>query len=200
MPQKRTLSQLIAQGILRTINWKLNVILPTEKKYVLIGAPHTSNWDFPFALLLKYAAGLKMHWIGKDSLFQPPFGFIMRRLGGIPVNRQSKNNFVAQMVEVYNQCEELVVAISPEGTRSKVDYWKTGFYYIALGAGIPIAMGFVDYTHRILGIGPSLIPTADLQADFIQIQDFYSNIGGKHPRLQGEVKLREEFPELTPQK
>jgi 1-acyl-sn-glycerol-3-phosphate acyltransferase len=187
-----TFSQALALAALRLKSWKLNVTLPTSQKFVLVGAPHTSNWDLLSALLIKYGAGLNMHWIGKDSAFRWPVGGVMRRLGGIPVNRRSSNNFVNQIVEVFNRMENLVVAIAPEGTRSKTGYWKTGFYYIALGARVPIALGYVDYGQKTVGIGPSFMPTGDIQADFQHIKNFYGGMKGKYPKLQGEIRLRPE--------
>jgi 1-acyl-sn-glycerol-3-phosphate acyltransferase len=185
-----TFSQALALAALRLKSWKLNITLPTSRKFVLVGAPHTSNWDLLSALMIKYGAGLNMHWIGKDTIFRKPFGGALRRLGGIPVNRRSSNNFVGQIVEVFNRVENLVVAIAPEGTRSKTGYWKTGFYYIAQGAGVPIALGYVDYGQKTVGIGPSFMPTGDIQTDFEHIKDFYSGMQGRYPDKQGEIMLR----------
>ena len=182
-------SQSLAKVILRLISWRLEVIYPAAPKYVLIGAPHTSGWDLFYALLLKYGAGIKMHWIGKDTLFRWPLGVILRWLGGIPVNRRSKNNFVQQVVDTFDKREEIVVAMAPEGTRSRTQYWKTGFYYIALGAEVPIALGFIDYRRKVVGIGPTITPSGDLQADFPQFKAFYKGISGRHPELQGEARI-----------
>jgi 1-acyl-sn-glycerol-3-phosphate acyltransferase len=182
--------QILARSILHAISWKLDVNFPASSKFILVGAPHTSNFDFPLVLLLRYATGIQMHWIGKHTLFRRPLGWIMRILGGIPVDRRSKNNFVGSVVDMFKTRENFVVAISPEGTRSKSEYWKTGFYYIALGAGVPIALGFVDYKGKVLGIGPCIYPTGDIQADFLQIQAFYSDKTGKNPQLQGPLMLR----------
>lgn len=187
---RNTFLQASALTALRLQSWKLDITLPASPKFVLVGAPHTSNWDLLSALLIKYGSGLNMHWIGKDSAFRWPMGGVMRRLGGIPVNRRSSNHFVDQVVEAFNRIDDLVVAISPEGTRSKTHYWKTGFYYIALGAMVPIALGFIDYGNKKLGIGPSFMPTGDIQADFRHIKEFYSGIKGRYPELQGEIKLK----------
>ena len=186
---RNTFIQTLAQAGLRMKSWKLNVTLPASPKFVMIGAPHTSNWDLLSALVVKYGTGLNMHWIGKDTAFRWPLGGVMRRLGGIPVNRRSSNNFVAQIVEVFNRIDNLVLVISPEGTRSKSHYWKTGFYYIALGAQVPIALGFVDYSQKMVGIGPNFMPSGDIKADFHFIKEFYSGIKGRNPERQGEIKL-----------
>lgn len=190
--QSNSITRTLARMILRLKFWKLDVTVPAFSKYVLIGAPHTSNWDFIYFLLLMHAAGIRLHWIAKDSLFRWPSGGLMRWLGGIPVDRRSKNNFVLQIVEVFNKAENMVIAISPEGTRGKTHYWKTGFYYIASGAGVPIAFGFIDYARKVLGIGPTLLPSGDIQADFIQIQAFYADKQGRYPDQQGKVSLQAE--------
>ena len=183
-------SQTVARTVLNYQSWRLDFTLPEAQKYVLVGAPHTSGWDFLYTMLLSHAAGIKLHWVGKDTLFKRPFGSILHKLGGIPVNRRSRNNFVQQIVDVFNQHSKLVVAIAPEGTRDNVPYWKTGFYYIALGASVPIALGYIDYAEKTVGIGPTLFPSGDLQADFDQIKSFYAGKLGKHPHLQGEIQLR----------
>jgi 1-acyl-sn-glycerol-3-phosphate acyltransferase len=190
-PQKSAnYSQYLAQAILRKMSWELDVTLPANPKYVVVGAPHTSNMDFIYMLLLMFATGIKLRWIGKHTLFKSPLGSLMRKLGGIPVDRRKKNKFVEKIIDEINQHDEFVVAIAPEGTRSKSKYWRTGFYYIALGAGVPIVLGFIDYKDNVVGFGPSLYPSGDIQADFIQIKDFYASKTGKYPHLQGPLELR----------
>jgi 1-acyl-sn-glycerol-3-phosphate acyltransferase len=185
-------TQLLAMATLRLKSWKLEVNMPAAPKFVLVGAPHTSKLDLFYALMLAHGTGIKMHWIGKDSLFRWPLGGAMRWLGGIPVKRNSSQNFVNQIVDVFNRLEKLVVAIAPEGTRGRADYWKTGFYYIALGAKVPIALGFVDYKDKVVGIGPTIYPSGDIHADFVQIKAFYDTKTGQHPELQGEARIRED--------
>lgn len=191
-----SLGQYIARAILRAISWEWQLTLPENPKFIVIGAPHTSNMDFVFMLLLKFASGLKLHWIGKHTIFKPPLGGLMRRLGGIPVDRRSSNNLVESIVGVIKQQDKYIVAIAPEGTRSKSKYWRTGFYYIALGAEIPIAMGYIDYKEKVVGIGPSFSPSGDIHADFVGIQNFYAGKIGKYPHKQGPLQLRprEENP------
>ncbi len=183
MPRK------IAIAVLRILCWRIEGAAPLIQKYVLIGAPHTSNWDFVLALLAKSALDLRFHWIGKDTLFRWPFGGFMRWLGGIPVNRRSRNNFIDLMVQQFLAHDEFVIVITPEGTRSRTEFWKSGFYYIALGAQVPVAMGYVDYARRTLGIGPALTLTGNLEADFAPIRAFYADKAGKHPQQQGEVRI-----------
>ena len=190
-PKGRTLTQILSRLVLRLLGWKVEINLPSASKYVLIGAPHTSNYDFFLMLMLIGVSGLKLNWLGKDTLFRRPIGGIMRKLGGIPVNRRSSNRFVDQMVAAYKERQELAIVIAPEGTRSKVPTWKTGFYYIAVGAEVPIVFGFVDASRRTTGIGPQFQPTGDIQADFAVIKAFYSGMVGIHPDKQSEITLRQ---------
>lgn len=117
--QRRTWSQRLAQTIFKILSWKLDLNYPEAKSFVMIGAPHTSNWDFIYTMLFIGASGIKMNWIGKDSLFRWPFGPLMRWMGGLPVNRRERTDFVSQVVTIFNQYPNLVVAISPEGTRAR---------------------------------------------------------------------------------
>jgi 1-acyl-sn-glycerol-3-phosphate acyltransferase len=188
--KKSPFSQRLAKFILQQMGWTIE-IQPTElKKYVVIGAPHTSSLDFFFTILFIYASGIKLNFVSKDTLFRWPLGGIMRRLGGIPVNRRARNNFVQQTVDEFNQREKFILAISPEGTRRAAEYWKTGIYYIALGAKVPVALGFIDYGRKAVGIGPMIFPSGDLAADFLPIQVFYTNMRGRYLHRQGEVKIR----------
>lgn len=177
-PVLQPLLALLSVGILRLIGWKLVGGLPPNSKYVLIGAPHTSNWDFPLMLLAVLKVGMDVHWLGKKNLFAFPFGGFMRWLGGIAVDRSKSNNMVDQMVALFGRREELILLIPPEGTRSQVERWKSGFYYVAQGAGVPILLGFVDTSRKQLGFGPLFYPTGDYAADLVAIQEFYRDKRG----------------------
>lgn len=189
--QKSPISQQLAHFILRLIGWRTHVIRPHSSKYVLIGAPHTSNWDFGIMLLLMAADQIPIRFMGKDSLFRGPLGPLMRSLGGIPVNRRERTNLVDQIVAKFEEYDDLIIGIAPEGTRSKTNHWKTGFYYIALKAKVPIAMAYLDYGNKIIGVGPNFMPSGDLNADFEIIRDFYSGVVGKNPKKQGKIILAE---------
>lgn len=165
---------------LKLRGWKLEGAPPENPKYVLISFPHTSNWDFPLALSIAFVYGLDMHWMGKDSLFKGWRGPIMRWMGGIAINRASANNVVAQTIEAFNQSKRLVIAVPPEGTRSKVKKWKTGFYYIALGAELPIALAFLDYKRKTGGFLSTFHPTGDATADIEAIRAKYVGICAKN--------------------
>jgi 1-acyl-sn-glycerol-3-phosphate acyltransferase len=187
--QAQRISQRIGLLIAAAVGWQVQ-IEPPPSRCVIIGAPHTSNWDLPLTLLMMLCGNLKLRWVGKDTLFRGPLGRLLRALGGIPVNRHSRRNFVDQMVAAFQAHEQLMIAILPEGTRRRTAYWKTGFYYIALGAGVPIVMGYADHRRRIVGLGPALHPSGDIAADFVAIRAFYANISGKYPGRQGAVEFR----------
>ena len=189
--QKSPLAQRLAHFILRLIGWRTHVLNPRMRRYVLIGAPHTSNWDFAILLLLMGAEQLPIRFMAKDSLFRGPLGPLMRSLGGISVNRKESTKLVDQIVAKYEEFDELIIGLAPEGTRSKTPYWRTGFYYIALKAKVPIAMAYLDYGNKIIGVGPNFTPSGDLKADFEIIREFYTGIMGKNPRKQGEIILAE---------
>lgn len=173
--------RLIAMVILRLMGWTAIGRELHRPKLVLIGAPHTSNWDFPLMLLIVLKLRLNVFWMGKNTLFRFPFGGLMRWLGGIPIDRSKSNNVVQQVTEEYNKQSELVVLIPPEGTRSKVDRWKTGFYHIARNAGVPILLGYVDAPRKEAGLADFFTPTGDLERDMAAIRAFYADKGGLKP-------------------
>jgi 1-acyl-sn-glycerol-3-phosphate acyltransferase len=184
------LSQRFALWLAAAIGWQVHVSVPPPPRCVIIGAPHTSNWDLPFTLLVMAVANVRIRWVGKASLFRGPFAPLMRWLGGIPVERSHSSNFVAQMVAAFDQDTPLCLGILPEGTRSRVNNWKTGFYYIALGAGVPIVLAYCDYRRKVVGFGSEfLYPTGDLQSDFNIIHAFYQNVIGLHPERQGPIQI-----------
>ncbi len=188
----RSLSQHLGHAILALFGWRFEMTDPGVSKYVLIGAPHTSNWDFILMLLIMLAGRLSIRWLGKDTLFRGPLGLLMRALGGIPVNRRERTRLVAQVARRFEENKSLIIAIAPEGTRSKSLYWKSGFYYIAQTANVPIVMGYLDYANRRCGLGPSFMPGGDIHADFEIIRNFYKDIRGKAPHKQGQIALTPE--------
>lgn len=181
-PLINTLMHWLSRLILRLLGWRIEGKAPAVPKYVLIAAPHTSNWDFPFTLMVCFALRIPVYWMGKASLFPPVLGSIMRWLGGIPVERSRQGNLVQSTVDAFQRSARLTVIIPPEGTRSKVTHWKTGFYYIAQGAGLPIALGFLDFKRKRAGVERLFEVTGDIEADMVKIQAFYAHITGKNPR------------------
>jgi len=180
-PVVNVLMHWLARLILRLTGWRIVGGVPAAPKYVLIAAPHTSNWDFPVALMVCFALRLRVYWMGKASLFPPLLGAVMRWLGGIPVDRARSGNLVQATVDAYNSNQRLIVIVPPEGTRSKVTQWKTGFYYIAQGAGVPIALGYLDFRRKEAGLSRMFEPTGDIAADMVEIQSFYAGFTGKNP-------------------
>ena len=182
-PVINTLLRLFSVTFLRITGWKVQGSLPPEcAKSVFIAAPHTSNWDLPYTLMVAFALRLNIYWMGKESIFKPPFRGLMMWLGGIPVDRAKANNLVAASAEALEAADgPLQLVVPPEGTRSKVRYWKTGFYYIAVAAQVPIVMSYLDYHQKITGIGPVFRPSGDLEADMVAIKAFYAPFKGKNP-------------------
>jgi 1-acyl-sn-glycerol-3-phosphate acyltransferase len=174
----------LSKMLFKLIGWKVAGDFPKLDKYVLIAAPHTSNWDFPIGLAICFIGRQKVYWMGKHTLFTGPLGPIARWLGGIAVDRRKSNSLVEQMAEVYQHSERLIVAIPPEGTRAKVEHWKTGFYYIALQAKVPIVFGFIDFKTKSGGCGPVFYPSGDLAQDMQLIRSYYAGIQGKNPENQ----------------
>ena len=182
----------ISSFILIFFGWSVEKELPPDNKYIIIGAFHTSNWDFPLTLLCLSAMGLKFNWVGKDSMFKWPLSIFFKSIGGIPVDRSNHTGFIKKIANLYNNTDKLVIALAPEGTRSKTEHWKSGFYYIALEAKIHIALGYIDYPNKKLGIGKFFVPTNDLEKDLLIIKEFYKNIKGKYPEKQGDICIREK--------
>lgn len=171
----------LASRCLRWLGWRVEGEAPAFDKYVLIVAPHTSNWDFPVGLLVAFALRIEGYWMGKNTLFPPVLGGVMRWLGGIPVDRSRSGNLVATMVAAFASQPKLTLVIPPEGTRSRVTRWKTGFYHIAIGAEVPIVLGFIDFGRKTAGIKGVFQPTGDIEADLPRIQAAYAGIAGKNP-------------------
>jgi 1-acyl-sn-glycerol-3-phosphate acyltransferase len=176
----------VAVAVLRVRGWRKAGPLPELDNCVVVVAPHTSNWDFPIGLAFAFAYGVKAFWLGKESLFRGPLRAFFRWCGGIPVDRTSRHDTVESMVERFGREHGLWLAIAPEGTRRRVAQWKTGFYYIALGAGVPIALAFIDYRTKTCGIGRVVEPNGDVDADIAEMHSFYGVFAGKRPEGWGQ--------------
>ena len=174
-------SRALGSILLRCFGWRIEGSFPELPKCVTIGAPHTSNWDFFFGICAVFALGLRFDWIGKHTLFRPPFGAFMRSLGGTPLNRQKTEGAVEQIVAIMNSHESYILCLAPEGTRSRVRRWKTGFYNIALQAGVPIVPAYIDYRRKVVGFGPAFEPTGDVEREVAEIQAFYRGFVARHP-------------------
>jgi 1-acyl-sn-glycerol-3-phosphate acyltransferase len=173
--------RLLSWLVLKLGGWKVVNVAPATGSYLIIAAPHTSNWDFPLGIAIAFHLRLKVYFIAKHTLFNGFAGPIMRWLGGVPLNRSASTNFVDASVEIYANSENLIFAIAPEGTRSSVGRWKTGFYHMAKGANVPLALAYFDFSKRVGGIGKMLNTTENIDADMQAIADFYEPIMGKYP-------------------
>ena len=182
-PVVNTALRGLSLAVLKLAGWKVSGQLPANgRKCVLIAAPHTSNWDLPYTLMVAFALRLNIYWMGKEQIFKPPFRGLMMWLGGLPVRRESANNLVAASITALQEADGPVqLVVPPVGTRSKARYWKTGFYYIAVGAQVPIVMAYMDYERKISGLGPVFEPTGDIEADMVTIKAFYAPFKGKNP-------------------
>lgn len=143
-------------------------------------------------LATAYVMRVRISWLGKHTLFIPPWGWFMRKLGGIPIDRRAPRSLVMQIAEKFRSSDDLVLAVSPEGTRSKVDVWKSGFYHIASESGVPIGLGYLDYDRKLCGLGMFVIPSGYVNKDMNKIRDFYRSIRGKYSDLECEPRLGEE--------
>jgi 1-acyl-sn-glycerol-3-phosphate acyltransferase len=179
----------LAKFLFRLAGWKIEGEVPRPERFVIIAAPHTSNWDAFVMLTAAYIFRVKLAWFIKDSAFFFPLGALVRRFGGLPIDRSSRNDVVAQAVERFEKCERLILAVPPEGTRKHSPAWKTGFYHIARGAGVPIVLGYVDYRRKVAGLGLAFVPTGDIEADFKVFEEFYAGVTPKYPELRGTVAI-----------
>ena len=181
-PIVNTLLRAFSVNFLRITGWTVEGSLPFgASKSVLIAAPHTSNWDLPYTLMVAFALRLNIYWMGKAQIFRPPFRGLMMWLGGIPVQRETANNLVAASAAAITKADgPLQLIVPPEGTRSKVRQWKTGFYYIAVSAQVPIVLAYMDYDKKISGLGAIFQPSGDIDTDMAAIKAFYAPFRGRN--------------------
>jgi len=174
----------LSLALLKLAGWRVEGTLPPQaSKCVVIAAPHTSNWDLPYTLMCAFVLRLNIYWMGKAQIFRPPFGPVMRWLGGIAVRREQSNNLVAASAAALVAADGPVqLIVPPEGTRAKVRQWKTGFYYIAVTAKLPILLAYMDYADKRAGLGPLFHPSGDIERDLAAIKAFYAPFRGKNAR------------------
>ena len=189
---KRPIRRFFARLLISLTGWKPDGVRPEAKKFVLIAAPHTTNWDFIYLIAFAALFDLEISWMGKHTLFSWPMGPFARALGGIPVRRNRSEKLVTAMARTFDDHEELGLVVPAEGTRAYVDYWKSGFYHIAMTANVPIVMSYLDYTKKVGGFGPAFFPAGDVRQDMNSIREFYEGREGKYPKLFGRIRLREE--------
>lgn len=166
--------------------------MPATRRYVLIAAPHTSNWDFVYMMAMAWAIGVRLSWMGKASLFVFPFGALFKTLGGLPIRRDVSANVVEQSVARFAQAQDLVLAVPAEGSRRRGTVWRSGFYHIARLAEVPIVLGYLDYARRRGGLGPEVRPSGDVRADMDFVRAFYADKVARHPEAFTAPRLAEE--------
>jgi len=186
------MKKLLGRAFLRLVRFAPEGGPPADPKLVLIAAPHTSNLDAFLLIALAWVYDVPISFLMKHTWFKGPLGPLARAVGGVPVKRHLRENLVKQMAELFRERERLVLAVPAEGTRGRAPYWKSGFYNIAREAGVPIYLGYLDYTRRRGGFGRKLVPTGDIKADMDQIRAFYADKGPRHPEDFGPIRLREE--------
>ena len=184
--------EIIGTVFMRLAGWKVEGEIPRRNKVIIIAAPHTTNWDFVFLLGAAFHLGLSVKWLGKASLFAFPFGWIMRALGGISVDRSKPNGMVEQVADTISTTDKISLVIPPSGTRNKTEYWKSGFYHIAKTAKISIVCGYLDYEKKKAGLGPNFFVSESTSGDMDKIRAFYKNKVGKFPALTSRIRLKEE--------
>lgn len=184
---------VLARLILRILGWKIHGKAPPLARFILVAAPHTSNWDLVYGMAVGLACGLQCHWVGKHTLFRGPMNWAMRWMGGIPLDRNGRcrrGSLVEQTVCTFKQHRKLGLVICPEETLNRAKRWRTGFYHMAKNANVPIVLAFLDYRKKVGGIGPVIEPGDDIDKDLAQIQAFYIDIHGKKPDCSSPVCAR----------
>jgi 1-acyl-sn-glycerol-3-phosphate acyltransferase len=187
-PSRVTFGMRLARLLLRLFGWKAVLVPPPGLKVLVVACPHTSNWDFPVGMLWAWASGVPIKFVAKQSLFGGPLGGVLRAWGGVAVDRsKAGGNFVQAVVNLLNDSPEMVLALAPEGSRSRGEHWKSGFYHMALQAGIPIGLAFFDWKRREVGIGGYLVPSGSITADFEKIRVFYHGRHGRKPENETPI-------------
>lgn len=182
----------IGKAVLRISGWAFEGPLPAARRYVLIAAPHTSNWDFVYMTAMSWVTGVRLSWMGKASLFVFPFGLLFRAMGGIPIRRDRRTSLVDQCAQRFAERAELVLAVPAEGTRGRGTTWRSGFYHIARRAEVPVVLGYLDYARRRGGLGPELRPSGDMRADMDFVRAFYADKTARYPERFTTPRLAEE--------
>lgn len=184
--------QRFSRGVLSWLGWRIEGQTPAHASYVLVAAPHTSNWDLPLLLLMAWASGLRIRWLAKHSLFWGPLGWLLRTLGGVPVVRHRREQRVDASARAFSEQPELILVIPPEGTRSRTEFWRSGFYHIARAAGVPVIPTALDYEQRLGEFGCAVAADLDVGPFMDAMRAFYAGRCGRYPERFGPVRLREE--------
>jgi 1-acyl-sn-glycerol-3-phosphate acyltransferase len=188
-PRSGPIRAALARAALALLGWRLDVTLPAGPKGIIIVYPHTSNWDFPVGYLAKLAIRLPLRWAGKDSLFAGPFGALFRWMGGIPVNRRERTGFIEKLTREFAEREWMWLALAPEGTRKHTDHLKSGFWHLALAAGVPVGLAYIDWGAKVIGLERYVEMTGDEARDLAALRAAYAGKRGLHPGQESELRF-----------
>lgn len=173
------LSKRIGSLVLKLLGWRVEGDFADHPKMVAIVAPHTSNWDFIVGISARFALRLDASWLGKDALFKPPLGWLMRAWGGIAIDRSASHDVVSQTIDTFTARQQVFLVITPEGTRKQVSRWRTGFWHIAKGAGVPILPIVFDWGAKVIRVQPAFMPGTDVDSDVQKLQSMFANARGR---------------------
>lgn len=177
---------------LKMFGWRLENKVPDVQKCVIIAAPHSSNWDLPFTMATGAALDLEFKFLAKHTIFRPPWGPFFRFMGGIPIDRRASRNYVETVADFIREREQCALVIAPEGTRSKEEFWKSGFYHIAKAADVPIVLGFLDFENKVCGVGRAIYPIGSATEVMEEMRDFYRSTMARDPELFTIPRLKAE--------
>jgi 1-acyl-sn-glycerol-3-phosphate acyltransferase len=186
----RTLLQRFALGLLSLAGWRSSFVWPPEPRGVIVVYPHTSNWDFPIGVLFRIGNGLPANWVGKAEMFREPFRRLLEAIGGIALDRRASVGFVEALLQEYRRRDWMWVAIAVEGTRSHTDSLKSGFYHLATGGDMPVALAYIDYGSKTVGMDTYVRFTGDRERDMETMRQFYAGKRGRRPELAGDIRLK----------
>jgi len=177
------------------LGWRVEADIQLERRFIAVGHPHTSTWDFPLFILMIWSIKMPLRWMGKKSLFDSSFGWFFYALGGLPVDRSGGKNMVVSVAELFEQHEDLAIGIAPAGTRKYTPHWRSGFYHMALGAKVPLVLGSIDYKRRVVCILETVHLTGEVAADMDRIRAVYATVQGRNPERMVPVRLAVELEE-----
>jgi 1-acyl-sn-glycerol-3-phosphate acyltransferase len=183
--------QRLALRALKLLGWRVSSKAPPGPKGLIVVYPHTSNWDFLYGVLFRFGTAMPASFLAKDSLFRGPVGTWLRRIGGIEVNRRSPQGIIERLLGEFSRRSAMWLAIPVEGTRSYTDHWKSGFYHLALAGNLPVALGYIDYATRTVGVDTYVTMSGDEERDMAMMREFYADKRGKRQELAGEIRLKE---------
>jgi 1-acyl-sn-glycerol-3-phosphate acyltransferase len=189
------LKMAVGRSLMWLLGWSIEAEIPSARRFIVVGHPHTSTWDFPLFILMLWSINLPLRWIGKKSLFDSSFGRLFYALGGLPVDRSGGKNMVASVAELFQEHEDLALGIAPAGTRKYSPHWRSGFYHMALEAKVPLVLGSIDFKRRVVCILATVHLTGDVSADMDRIRGVYASVEGRNPERKVPVRLSVELEE-----